>query len=195
MPRNVSRAVAASTSRTFTQRQYVAGLLFPTTPWQMGPASHAPHTFTALPRTLGQRGKLTGPAAGPLTNLPNRQQLHSGHLLQRFAAAARPQACSSRSRAAAAAQLSRQRISARRASSMGSGFVSMAPSFAPASLSTPTNSRTVVHQLGFPSDVTAQEIARETSLGGSIDLCEKQNRLLREENAALRRVLQGGNAA
>lgn len=123
-----------------------------------------------------------------------------------------------------------------------------------------------MHQLGFPSDVTAQEIARETSLGGSIDLCakvaglepkelqaelrldkaqwsrwtsgqegilwpkfqavmdrcgndapllwmnyargydlasmrkretdlEKQNRLLREENAALRRVLQGGNAA
>lgn len=123
-----------------------------------------------------------------------------------------------------------------------------------------------MHQLGFPSEVTAQEIARETSLGGSIDLCakvaglepkelqaelrldkaqwsrwtsgqegilwpkfqavmdrcgndapllwmnyargydlasmrkretdlEKQNRLLREENAALRRVLQGGNAA
>ncbi len=122
-----------------------------------------------------------------------------------------------------------------------------------------------MHQLGFPSDVTAQEIARETSLGGAIDLCakvaglepkqvqaelkldkaqwsrwasgqegviwpklqavmdlcgndapilwmllargydlaslrkretdlEKQNRMLREENAALKRVLQGAMA-
>jgi plasmid maintenance system antidote protein VapI len=30
-----------------------------------------------------------------------------------------------------------------------------------------------VHQLGFPSQVTLQEIAREQSLGGSIDLCAK----------------------
>ncbi len=122
-----------------------------------------------------------------------------------------------------------------------------------------------MHQLGFPSDVTAQEISRESSLGGAIDLCakvaglepkqvqaelkldkaqwsrwtsgqegviwpklqavmdlcgndapllwmlqargydlgslrkretdlEKQNRLLREENAALKRVLQGAMA-
>jgi hypothetical protein len=122
-----------------------------------------------------------------------------------------------------------------------------------------------MHQLGFPSDVTAQEISRESSLGGAIDLCakvaglepkqvqtdlkldkaqwsrwtsgqegviwpklqavmdlcgndapllwmlqargydlaslrkretdlEKQNRMLREENAALKRVLQGAMA-
>lgn len=30
-----------------------------------------------------------------------------------------------------------------------------------------------MHQLGLPSDVTAQEISRETSLGGAIDLCAK----------------------
>ena len=30
-----------------------------------------------------------------------------------------------------------------------------------------------MHQLGFPSDVTSQEISRETSLGGAIDLCAK----------------------
>jgi hypothetical protein len=30
-----------------------------------------------------------------------------------------------------------------------------------------------VHQLGFPSEVTLQEIAREQSLGGAIDLCAK----------------------
>lgn len=30
-----------------------------------------------------------------------------------------------------------------------------------------------MHQLGFPSEVTAQEIAREQSLGGAIDLCAK----------------------
>lgn len=30
-----------------------------------------------------------------------------------------------------------------------------------------------MHQLGFPSDVTAQEIERETTLGGSIGLCAK----------------------
>jgi hypothetical protein len=30
-----------------------------------------------------------------------------------------------------------------------------------------------VHQLGIPSDVTPHEVARERSLGGSIDLCAK----------------------
>jgi hypothetical protein len=30
-----------------------------------------------------------------------------------------------------------------------------------------------VHQLGFPSDVTAQEISREKTLGAAIDLCRK----------------------
>jgi len=30
-----------------------------------------------------------------------------------------------------------------------------------------------VHQLGFPSEVTAQEVAREPTLGGAIDLCCK----------------------
>ena len=30
-----------------------------------------------------------------------------------------------------------------------------------------------MHQLGFPSDVTAQEIARERTLGGAISLCAK----------------------
>lgn len=30
-----------------------------------------------------------------------------------------------------------------------------------------------MHQLGFPSEVTAQEVAREKSLGGAIDLCAK----------------------
>lgn len=30
-----------------------------------------------------------------------------------------------------------------------------------------------MHQLGFPSEVTLQEIAREQSLGGAIDLCAK----------------------
>lgn len=30
-----------------------------------------------------------------------------------------------------------------------------------------------MHQLGFPSNVTPQEIAREQSLGGAIDLCAK----------------------
>lgn len=30
-----------------------------------------------------------------------------------------------------------------------------------------------MHQIGFPSDVTASEISRETSLGGAIDLCAK----------------------
>ncbi len=30
-----------------------------------------------------------------------------------------------------------------------------------------------MYQLGFPSHVTAQEVARETSLGGSIELCAK----------------------
>jgi hypothetical protein len=30
-----------------------------------------------------------------------------------------------------------------------------------------------VHQLGFPSDVTAQEVARERDLGGAIALCAK----------------------
>lgn len=30
-----------------------------------------------------------------------------------------------------------------------------------------------MHQLGFPSDVTAQEIARERTLGAAIDLCRK----------------------
>jgi hypothetical protein len=30
-----------------------------------------------------------------------------------------------------------------------------------------------VHQLGFPSHVTASEVAREYSLGGAIDLCAK----------------------
>lgn len=30
-----------------------------------------------------------------------------------------------------------------------------------------------MNQLGFPSDVTAQEVAREQSLGGSIGLCAK----------------------
>jgi hypothetical protein len=30
-----------------------------------------------------------------------------------------------------------------------------------------------VHQLGFPSHVTASEVAREHSLGGAIDLCAK----------------------
>lgn len=30
-----------------------------------------------------------------------------------------------------------------------------------------------MHQLGFPSEVTAQEIERETSLGGAISLCAK----------------------
>jgi hypothetical protein len=33
--------------------------------------------------------------------------------------------------------------------------------------------RGAVHQLGFPSDVTAQEVAREQSLGGAISLCAK----------------------
>jgi hypothetical protein len=31
----------------------------------------------------------------------------------------------------------------------------------------------VVNQLGFPSDVTVQEIAREKTLGGAINLCAK----------------------
>lgn len=30
-----------------------------------------------------------------------------------------------------------------------------------------------MHQLGFPSEVTAQEIAREKTLGGAIGLCAK----------------------
>lgn len=30
-----------------------------------------------------------------------------------------------------------------------------------------------MHQLGFPSDVTAQEVARERDLGGAIALCAK----------------------
>jgi plasmid maintenance system antidote protein VapI len=30
-----------------------------------------------------------------------------------------------------------------------------------------------VNQLGFPSEVTAQEVARESSLGGAISLCAK----------------------
>ena len=30
-----------------------------------------------------------------------------------------------------------------------------------------------MNQLGFPSDVTAQEVLREQSLGGAIDLCAK----------------------
>lgn len=30
-----------------------------------------------------------------------------------------------------------------------------------------------MHQLGFPSNVTPQEVAREQSLGGAIDLCAK----------------------
>lgn len=30
-----------------------------------------------------------------------------------------------------------------------------------------------MHQLGFPSHVTAQEVAREQTLGGAIDLCAK----------------------
>jgi len=30
-----------------------------------------------------------------------------------------------------------------------------------------------VNQLGFPSEITAQEVARETSLGGAIALCAK----------------------
>lgn len=30
-----------------------------------------------------------------------------------------------------------------------------------------------MHQLGFPSHVTLQEVARERTLGGSIDLCVK----------------------
>ncbi len=30
-----------------------------------------------------------------------------------------------------------------------------------------------MHQLGFPSEVTAQEVAREPSLGGAINLCAK----------------------
>ncbi len=30
-----------------------------------------------------------------------------------------------------------------------------------------------MNQLGFPSEVTAQEVARETSLGGAISLCAK----------------------
>lgn len=30
-----------------------------------------------------------------------------------------------------------------------------------------------MHQLGFPSEVTAQEVCRESSLGGAIDLCAK----------------------
>lgn len=30
-----------------------------------------------------------------------------------------------------------------------------------------------MHQLGFPSEVTAQEVAREASLGGAIGLCAK----------------------
>lgn len=30
-----------------------------------------------------------------------------------------------------------------------------------------------MNQLGFPSDVTAQEVAREKTFGGSIDLCRK----------------------
>ena len=30
-----------------------------------------------------------------------------------------------------------------------------------------------MHQLGFPSEVTAQEIERETTLGGAIGLCAK----------------------
>jgi hypothetical protein len=30
-----------------------------------------------------------------------------------------------------------------------------------------------VNQLGFPSEVTAQEVAREMSLGGAINLCAK----------------------
>lgn len=30
-----------------------------------------------------------------------------------------------------------------------------------------------MHQLGFPSEVTPQEIAREQTLGGAIDLCVK----------------------
>lgn len=30
-----------------------------------------------------------------------------------------------------------------------------------------------MHQLGFPSNVTSEEVAREQSLGGAIDLCAK----------------------
>lgn len=30
-----------------------------------------------------------------------------------------------------------------------------------------------MHQLGFPSEVTAKEVAREASLGGAINLCAK----------------------
>lgn len=30
-----------------------------------------------------------------------------------------------------------------------------------------------MHQLGFPSQVTSQEVAREQTLGGAIDLCAK----------------------
>lgn len=30
-----------------------------------------------------------------------------------------------------------------------------------------------MHQLGFPSEVTAKDLAREKSLGGAIDLCVK----------------------
>ena len=30
-----------------------------------------------------------------------------------------------------------------------------------------------MNQLGFPSDVTVQEVLRETTLGGAIDLCRK----------------------
>jgi hypothetical protein len=33
--------------------------------------------------------------------------------------------------------------------------------------------RGAVNQLGFPSDVTPQEVARETTLGGAISLCAK----------------------
>lgn len=34
-----------------------------------------------------------------------------------------------------------------------------------------TDLSAVVNQLGFPSDVTPQEIARKTTLGGAIELC------------------------
>ncbi len=44
-----------------------------------------------------------------------------------------------------------------------------------------------MHQLGFPSEVTAQEIMRETSLGGAFGLCAKAaGKEPKEIQAALR---------
>lgn len=42
-----------------------------------------------------------------------------------------------------------------------------------------------MNQLGFPSEVTPQEIARETSLGGAISLCAKAAGLEPKEIQAL----------